>query len=192
MTDNTLSAKHSIAVYVGLWLFLLSIAFHDKPLLFYPLIGGAALAVFSVLGSFVFQQYRCYLYAKKAIMYGANMINYCIAAKTLENMLEKADTDNVLLLYKEYLPRVHRDYIEAKLKKLQYYNSCAQHCLERQKFYMNLMIYEGMDREIVLFDTMSAAGILADHSPGVIKLRMAPSGWLSIDDFVKSIRKVEG
>ena len=192
MTDNTLSAKHSIKVYVGLWLFVLAIAFHDKPLFFYPLIGGAAIAVFSVLGSFILQHYRCYLYAKKAIMYGANMINYCIAAKMLENTLEKAATDNILLLFKEHRPSVYSDHIEDKRKKLQYYNSCAQHCLERQKFYINLMIYEGMDREIAMFDTMSAAGILADHSPGVIKLRMAPSGWLSIDDFVKSIRKVEG
>ena len=192
MTDNTLSAKHSIAVYVGLWLFLLAIAFYDKPMFFYPLIGGAALAVFSVLGSFVFQQYRCYLYAKKAIMYGANMINYCIAAKMLEKILEKADTDNVLLFYKAYLPRVHRDYIEAERDKLQYYKSCEKHCLKRQKFYMNLMIYEGMDREIVLSDIMSAAGILADHNPEVIKLRRTPSDWFNIDEFVKSIRKVEG
>lgn len=192
MTDNTLSATHSIVVYVGSWLFLLAIAFHDKPIFFYPLIGGAAIAVNSVLGSFILQQYRCYLYAKKAVMYGANGANYYAAARGSERGLEIANTDKNMSFLKRFSPEEYRRLIDDRIEKANYYRSCADHCRKRQKFYIDLMISEGMDRDSTIEDTISASIFVASRNPVVEKMHTNPKDKVNVDAIVKAIEKVEG
>ena len=192
MTDSTLSAKHSLAVYAGLWLFVLAIAFHDKPLFFYPLIGGAALAVFSVLGSFVFQQYRCYIYAKSAIRYGANAINYFVAARATEDALKYFEKDEYSILAARHLPLGYDKALKRRVDKIEYYYSCLRHCEKRQEFYLGLLHAEGMDYISAVKDVLKASMVVADHNPAIVKMRKNPSAPVSIDDIVNAIEKVEG
>jgi hypothetical protein len=192
MTDSTLSVKHSLAVYAGLWLFVLAIAFHDKPLFFYPLIGGAALAVFSVLGSFVLQQYRCYIYAKRAIKYGANAINYFVAARVTEDALRRFKKDEYSRMFAVVIPRTYRESVNERLDKINYYYSCLDHCKKRQEFYLKLLHAEGMDYISAVTDVTEASNVVADHNPAVVKMRKNPNLPVSIDDIVNAIEKVEG
>lgn len=185
MTDSTLSVKHSIAIYAGLWLFVLAIAFHDKPMFFYPLIGGAALAVFSVLGSFVFQQYRCYIYAKRAIRYGANAINYFVAARATEDALKYFEKDEFRILATDKA-------LKRRVDKIEYYYSCRRHCEKRQAFYLKLLHAEGMDFRSAVNDVLEASKVVAEHNPAIVKMRKNPSAPVSIDDIVNAIEKVEG
>jgi hypothetical protein len=192
MTDSTLSVKHSLAIYAGLWLFVLAIAFHDKPLFFYPLIGGAALAVFSVLGSFVFQQYRCYIYAKRAIKYGANAINYFVAARATEDALRRFKKDEYSILASRLLPEGYDKTLKRRLDKIAYYYSCRRHCEKRQAFYLQLLHAEGMDYISAVNDVLAASKAVADHNSAVVMLRKNPNVRVGIDDIVNAIEKVEG
>ena len=192
MTDSTLSVKHSLAIYAGLWLFVLAIAFHDKPVFFYPLIGGAALAVFSVLGSFVFQQYRCYIYAKRAIKYGANAINYFVAARATEDALRRFEKDKYSILAARLLPEGYDKALKRRVDKIDYYYSCRRHCEKRQAFYLSLLHAEGMDYISAVNDVLAASKVVADHNSAVVKMRQDLSLPVSVNDIVNAIEKVEG
>jgi hypothetical protein len=174
-----------------MWFLLLAIAFTGEPAYFYLFISAAALAVFSVLARFVFAQYRCYLYAKKAIRYGANAINYFVAARATEDTLKRFERDEYSKMLEVVMPRAYKGQVKARRDKIDYYYSCLDHCKKRQDFYLKLLHAEGMDYRETAGNVLAASSDLAELNPAVAKMRANPKARFSIDDIVNAMSKVE-